>query len=80
MRAEAAGDLFAPGRLGPLSLRNRFIKAAMDDGFAFVQLERALLADPDLVQQLERTRCTAYNECIAAMDDGGVCGVLGDRA
>jgi 2,4-dienoyl-CoA reductase-like NADH-dependent reductase (Old Yellow Enzyme family) len=57
--------------------------AAMRDGFAFVQLGRALLADPELVQrlergELERTRCTACNECIAAMDDGGVRCVLDD--
>jgi 2,4-dienoyl-CoA reductase-like NADH-dependent reductase (Old Yellow Enzyme family) len=56
---------------------------AMEDGFAFVQLGRALLADPDLVQrfasgQAERTRCTACNQCIAAMDDGGVRCVLDD--
>lgn len=56
---------------------------AMQDGFAFVQLGRALLADPDLVQrfergQAERTRCTACNQCIAAMDDGGVRCVLDD--
>ena len=36
---------------------------------------QGLLADPDLVQrfergQAERTRCTACNQCIAAMDDG----------
>jgi 2,4-dienoyl-CoA reductase-like NADH-dependent reductase (Old Yellow Enzyme family) len=68
---------------GVVSRRNAV--AAMDDGFAFVQLGRALLADPDLVQrlergQVERTRCTACNECIAAMDDGGVRCVLGERA
>jgi 2,4-dienoyl-CoA reductase-like NADH-dependent reductase (Old Yellow Enzyme family) len=56
---------------------------AMADGFSFVQLGRALLADPDLVQrfasgQVERTRCTACNQCIAAMDDGGVRCVLDD--
>jgi 2,4-dienoyl-CoA reductase-like NADH-dependent reductase (Old Yellow Enzyme family) len=56
---------------------------AMADGFAFMQLGRALLADPDLVQrfargQAERTRCTACNQCIAAMDDGGVRCVLDD--
>jgi 2,4-dienoyl-CoA reductase-like NADH-dependent reductase (Old Yellow Enzyme family) len=56
---------------------------AMEDGFSFVQLGRALLADPDLVQRFasgraERTRCTACNECIATMDDGGVRCVLGE--
>lgn len=56
---------------------------AMADGFAFVQMGRALLADPDLVRRFEqgeaqRTRCTACNQCIAAMDDGGVRCVLDD--
>lgn len=56
---------------------------AMQDGFSFVQLGRALLADPDLVKRFERgeadrTRCTACNQCIAAMDDGGVRCVLDD--
>lgn len=56
---------------------------AMADGFAFVQMGRALLADPDLVRRFERreaerTRCTACNQCIASMDDGGVRCVLDD--
>ncbi len=59
------------------------VQQAMTDGFGFVQLGRALLADPDLVErfargQAERTRCTACNQCIAAMDDGGVRCVLDD--
>ena len=59
------------------------IESAIADGFDFVQLGRALLADPDLVNRLragdfERTRCTACNQCIAAMDAGGVRCVLDD--
>ncbi|MCH9687967.1 MAG: NADH:flavin oxidoreductase [Deltaproteobacteria bacterium] len=66
---------------GVVSLANA--KQAMTDGFGFVQLGRALLADPDLVRRFEdgtaeRTRCTACNECIATMDDGGVRCVLDD--
>lgn len=54
---------------------------AMHDGFSFVQLGRALIADPDLVARWQaggqdRTRCNACNECIAMMDDGGVRCVL----
>lgn len=70
--------------LGGVVSRSNAI-AAMEDGFSFVQLGRALLADPDLVQRFERgaaerTRCTACNQCIAAMDDGGVRCVLDDPA
>ncbi|MEM7157860.1 MAG: NADH:flavin oxidoreductase [Myxococcota bacterium] len=59
------------------------VQQAMADGFSFVQMGRALLADPDLVQRFERgeaerTRCTACNQCVAAMDDGGVRCVLDD--
>ena len=59
------------------------VEQAMADGFSFVQMGRALLADPDLVHrfqrgQAQRTRCTACNQCIAAMDDGGVRCVLDD--
>ncbi|MEX1363293.1 MAG: hypothetical protein AB1Z98_09220 [Nannocystaceae bacterium] len=64
-----------------MSLANA--ETAMADGFAFVQMGRALLADPDLVHRFERsestrTRCTACNQCIATMDDGGVRCVLDD--
>ncbi len=57
------------------------VDQALRDGFAFVQLGRALIADPDLVARWERggrdrTRCDACNECIATMDDGGVRCVL----
>lgn len=54
---------------------------AMAEGFDFVAMGRALLADPDLVVRFrrgeaERTRCTACNQCIAEMDAGGVRCVL----
>ncbi len=66
---------------GVVSLAN--VHQAMEDGFDFVQLGRALVADPDLVERFgrgeaERTRCTACNQCMAAMDDGGVRCVLDD--
>jgi 2,4-dienoyl-CoA reductase-like NADH-dependent reductase (Old Yellow Enzyme family) len=57
------------------------IRRAMDEGFDFVAIGRALIANPDFVRRLEdgtlaRSRCTACNECIAEMDDGGVRCVL----
>lgn len=57
------------------------IEGARAEGFDFVVLGRALLADPDLVLrmrrgELERSRCNACNECIAEMDLGGVRCVL----
>jgi 2,4-dienoyl-CoA reductase-like NADH-dependent reductase (Old Yellow Enzyme family) len=57
------------------------LETAMREGFDFVALGRALIADPDLVRRMERgemdrTRCTACNECIAEMDAGGVRCVL----
>jgi 2,4-dienoyl-CoA reductase-like NADH-dependent reductase (Old Yellow Enzyme family) len=57
------------------------LETAMREGFDFVALGRALIADPDLVRrmergEMERTRCTACNECIAEMDAGGVRCVL----
>ncbi len=66
---------------GVVSLDN--VHQAMSDGFGFVQLGRALLADPDLVDryargEATRTRCTACNQCIASMSDGGVRCVLDD--
>ena len=58
---------------------------AMDEGFDFVALGRALIADPDLVNRLERgeverSRCNHCNECIVEMDRGGVRCVLDDEA
>ncbi len=57
------------------------LSTAMDEGFEFVAMGRALLADPDFVRRLEddphfRTRCNQCNKCIAEMDRGGVRCVL----
>ncbi|MFN2425001.1 MAG: NADH:flavin oxidoreductase [Candidatus Binatia bacterium] len=65
---------------GCLSSSN--LETAMEEGFDFVAMGRALIADPDLVQRLaagltERSRCTSCNRCVAEMDRGGVRCVLG---
>ena len=57
------------------------IARAMARGFDFVVMGRALLADPDFVARLAAgedvvSRCTHCNECVAAMDQGGVRCVL----
>jgi 2,4-dienoyl-CoA reductase-like NADH-dependent reductase (Old Yellow Enzyme family) len=59
------------------------MRLAMEEGFDFVALGRALIADPDLVRRIERgeaarTRCTACNRCVAETDRGGVRCVLDD--
>jgi 2,4-dienoyl-CoA reductase-like NADH-dependent reductase (Old Yellow Enzyme family) len=58
---------------------------AMDEGFDFVAMARALIADPDLVNRLQsgaamESRCNHCNECIAEMDRHGVRCVLDDEA
>jgi 2,4-dienoyl-CoA reductase-like NADH-dependent reductase (Old Yellow Enzyme family) len=69
---------------GIVSLDN--METAMRDGFEFVAMGRALIADPDLVRRMERgeadrTRCNSCNQCIAEMDAGGVrCVLDGPRA
>lgn len=57
------------------------LEIAMREGFDFVAMGRALIADPCLVEDLRtgrktRTRCNQCNECIAEMDAGGVRCVL----
>jgi 2,4-dienoyl-CoA reductase-like NADH-dependent reductase (Old Yellow Enzyme family) len=57
------------------------VDAAMAEGFDFVALGRALIADPDLVGRMARdpqarSRCTHCNVCVAEMDRGGVRCVL----
>jgi 2,4-dienoyl-CoA reductase-like NADH-dependent reductase (Old Yellow Enzyme family) len=57
------------------------LEVAMREGFDFVALGRALVADPDLVVrmqrgEIDRTRCNACNECVAEMDLGGLRCVL----
>jgi 2,4-dienoyl-CoA reductase-like NADH-dependent reductase (Old Yellow Enzyme family) len=64
---------------GATSLDN--LEAAMREGFDFVALGRALIADSSLVNDFAsgkktRTRCNHCNECIAEMDAGGVRCVL----
>lgn len=75
---EAVG--LSVGLLGGLVSRAS-LQLAMREGFDFVVLGRALLADPDLVRrmqrgEIDRTRCNACNECVAEMDLGGVRCVL----
>ncbi len=65
---------------GALSLDD--LDTAMREGFEFVAMGRALIADPDLVDRLQRgvttrSRCTSCNACVAEMDRGGVRCVLG---
>lgn len=57
------------------------VERAMAEGFDFVALGRALIADPDLVRRMQadpsaRSRCTHCNVCVAEMDLGGVRCVL----
>jgi len=59
------------------------VQEAMNAGFDFVALGRALLADPDFILRLETgeaftSRCTHCNACIGEMDMGGVRCVLDD--
>lgn len=64
---------------GILSADN--IAVAMREGFDFVAMGRALVADPDLIAriaagQAERSRCVSCNKCVAEMDRGGLRCVL----
>ena len=64
---------------GLLSLEN--LETAMREGFDFVAMGRALIADPDLVTRMAngaatRSRCISCNECIVEMDRGGTRCVL----
>jgi 2,4-dienoyl-CoA reductase-like NADH-dependent reductase (Old Yellow Enzyme family) len=57
------------------------MRQAMDEGFDFVALGRALIADPDLIVRIERgenarTRCIQCNRCVAEIDRDGVRCVL----
>jgi 2,4-dienoyl-CoA reductase-like NADH-dependent reductase (Old Yellow Enzyme family) len=64
---------------GAVSFAN--LEQAMQEGFDFVAMGRALIADPTLVADFQsgkktRSRCNHCNECIAEMDAGGVRCVL----
>ena len=64
---------------GILSLDN--LETAMREGFDFVAMGRALIADPDLIVRMQRgeatrSRCISCNKCVAEMDRGGVRCVL----
>jgi len=64
---------------GALSLDN--LETAMREGFDFVAMGRALIADPDLIARMQRgeatrSRCVSCNKCVAEMDRGGVRCVL----
>ncbi len=57
------------------------LEAAMQEGFDFVAMGRALIADPDLVNrmqrgEIEKSRCVSCNKCVAEMDRHGVRCVL----
>ncbi len=59
------------------------VDRAMAEGFDFVAMGRALIANPDLVQRMRtdahaRTRCNHCNICVAEMDRSGVRCVLSD--
>ncbi len=64
---------------GVLSLDN--LETAMREGFDFVAMGRALIADPDLINRMQRgtatrSRCISCNQCVAEMDRDGVRCVL----
>lgn len=67
---------------GVLSVDN--LETAMREGFDFVAMGRALIADPDLIARMQRgeatrSRCISCNKCVAEMDRGGVRCVLDAR-
>lgn len=53
------------------------MEKAMEEGFEFVEIGRALIRDPDLVRRMERgdwvaSNCDHCNRCVAEMENGGV--------
>ena len=53
------------------------MEKAMEEGFDFVQIGRALIREPDLVRRMERgewqaSKCAHCNRCVAEMENGGV--------
>ena len=72
------------GGLGGLT-RLDTMERAIDEGFAFVALGRALIREPDLVQQMqagktEAALCQPCNRCIVEMDRGGTRCVMRPRS
>jgi len=66
---------------GVVSRQN--LSQAMQEGFEFVAMGRALIAQPTLIRDFqagraEQSRCTHCNECMVEMDRGGVRCVLDD--
>jgi 2,4-dienoyl-CoA reductase-like NADH-dependent reductase (Old Yellow Enzyme family) len=60
---------------GVLSLKD--MEKAMEEGFGFLQVGRAIIRDPDFVKHLQSgeitvSDCDHCNRCIASMDAGGV--------
>lgn len=52
------------------------MEQAMDEGFDFVEIGRALFREPDLVRRMERgewteSLCDHCNRCVAEMENGG---------
>lgn len=69
--------------LGGITSRDN-VARAMADGFEFLALGRALIADPHLVAEMrdgtkDRTRCDRCNQCMVEMDRGGVRCVLPEQ-
>lgn len=61
------------------------VTEAMERGFSFVAMGRALLADPDFIPRFTQgeaivSRCTHCNACVGEMDMGGVRCVLEPRS
>jgi 2,4-dienoyl-CoA reductase-like NADH-dependent reductase (Old Yellow Enzyme family) len=68
---------------GALSLEH--VDSLIREGFAFVQLGRSIVRDPDFVKRLraadiEASDCDHCNRCIASMSADGVACCLGERA
>jgi 2,4-dienoyl-CoA reductase-like NADH-dependent reductase (Old Yellow Enzyme family) len=60
------------------------MQRAIDEGFDFVVMGRALIRDPDLVDRmiagdLTASRCIPCNRCVAEMDRGGTRCVMRDE-
>jgi 2,4-dienoyl-CoA reductase-like NADH-dependent reductase (Old Yellow Enzyme family) len=79
-RAELELPLMLLGGVTRLETMER----AMDEGFEFVALGRALIREPDLVQRMQAgettaSRCIPCNLCVVEMERGGTRCVYRDR-